>query len=398
MWIYFCFAVGPEITKMEDYNVIEGNLGILRCTVREAYPKATIRWKYSDTHEFIDTDAYDGRFLIKHDANNVNAEPGVLVGSWSELHVLKTNRLDKRNYTCVAVNKAAEAQRQVQLLVEYAPKLILNHEAREVYYSWMFTDDFGNSGNTASQSSRAYPVIFTCFADGEPRPQITWYFKGLMIRTDNLKYRLLKDSPGHSQLEVNPKLLSDFGDYQCRAENRHGKEERNIQLREATTPRYPPIIKVRGINPESVMFDLHPSDAPFADGGMPIEAYRLQWRLVGAEWSKPNEKEIPLDLTNIDLLTSPSRDVFNVEVNALIPDTEYLFRAAAVNKPGTGVWPANELKIRTAPRRQPDPVRMLSKEECQAATRCYIEWVVDSNGGSPIRDYLLRWRRVRRIF
>jgi len=386
--------VGPEIARLDDVFVIEGNKAIMRCTVREAYPRATIRWKYADTQEYIKEDNTNIKIIT--DTNNAD-QIGNLVGSWSELHFERVSRLDKRNYTCVAENKAAVSERQAQLLVEYAPKLILNNEAREIYYSWIFTDDYGNSGNQASQSSRAYPVLFTCLADGEPKPLITWYFKGMLIKIDNIKFRLLKDSSGLSQLEVNPKSINDFGDYQCRAENRQGREERRIQLREATPPKFSPLIKVKAINPENILFDIHPSDAPDADGGMPIEAFKLQWRISGtSDWAAygTSEKEIPIDLTNIDLIASVSRDVFNIEVGPLNPDTEYLFRAAALNKPGQGVWSVKDIKVKTLPRRQPDPVKVQSAEDCKAATRCYVEWQVESNGGSPIREFLIRWRRI----
>jgi len=386
--------VGPEIARLDDVYIIEGNRAVMRCTVREAYPRATIRWKYADTQEYLKEDNQNIKIIT--DTNNAD-QLGNLVGSWSELHFERVSRLDKRNYTCVAENKAAVSERVGQLLVEYAPKLILNNEAREIYYSWIITDDFGNSGNAASQSSRSYPVLFTCLADGEPKPLITWYFKGMLIKIDNIRYRLLKDSNGLSQIEVNPKSINDFGDYQCRAENRQGREERQIQLRVATTPKFAPLVKVKAINPENILFDIHPSDAQDADGGMPIEAFKLQWRISGTtDWGAygTSEKEIPIDLTNIDLLTSVSRDVFNIEIGPLMPDTEYLFRASALSKPGQGVWSQKELKVKTLPRRQPDPVRVQSKEDCQSATRCYIEWMVDSTGGSPIREFLLRWRRI----
>ena len=268
--------VGPEIARLDDVYIIEGNRAIMRCTVREAYPLATIRWKYADTQEYLKEDNQNIKIIT--DTNNAD-QLGNLVGSWSELHFERVSRLDKRNYTCVAENKAAVSERVGQLLVEYAPKLILNNEAREIYYSWIITDDFGNSGNAASQSSRSYPVLFTCLADGEPKPLITWYFKGMLIKIDNIRYRLLKDSNGLSQIEVNPKSINDFGDYQCRAENRQGREERQIQLRVATTPKFAPLVKVKAINPENILFDIHPSDAQDADGGMPIETFKLQWRL-----------------------------------------------------------------------------------------------------------------------
>ena len=201
-----------------------------------------------------------------------------------------------------------------------------------------------------------------------------------------------------SKIEINPRSIEDFGDYQCRAENVHGKEELNIQLRKATPPKFPPLVKVKAINPENVIFDIYPSEAPDADGGMPIEGYKIQWRLLNADWSKPNEKEIPLDLTNIDQLTTIAREFLNAEITTLLPDTEYLFRAAAINKAGIGVYQQKELKLKTAPRRQPDPVRVTSTEDCHASTRCYIEWMADSNGGSPIREYIIKWRRVSYYF
>lgn len=384
--------IAPDIALMQNVNVIEGNSAALRCDVREAYPKATIRWKFTETDQFID-DTADG-VSITSDINNAN-QVGGLVGSWSELHFKRASRVDKRNYTCVAENKAAIRERQVELRVEYTPKLILNNEAREFYYSWIFTDNYGNSGNEASQSTRAYPVTFTCLADGEPKPLITWYFQGQSIQIDNIKYKLLKDSEGYAQLEVNPKSINDFGDYQCRAENRLGKEERTIDLREATPPKFAPTIQVKAINPSSIYIDILASNAPESDGGMPIEAYKIEWRYPGSDLkATPFVKEVPLDLTSLESISSQNRDYLNVEIDSLLPDTDYLFRVAAVNKPGVGVFSSKELKIKTSKRRQPDSVKIESREDCQASTRCYVEWSIDSNGGSPIREYLIRYRMI----
>ena len=72
---------------------------------------------------------------------------------------------------------------------------------------------------------------------------------------------------------------------------------------------------------------------------MPIEAYKLQWRFTNTEWSNTNEKEIPL------VLTSSSVDSINIEINSLLSETEYIFRAASVNKLGVGVWSAKEVTV-----------------------------------------------------
>lgn len=273
--------IGPKIAPMENVNVIEGNQARLRCNVQEAYPKATIRWKFTETGEYIDETARE-EVTIEADTSNAD-QVGILVGSSSQLVFSRTSRVDKRNYTCVAENKASRAESQVELRVEYTPKLIINQRAREFYYSWIFTDLYGDSGSESSQSTRAYPVTFTCLADGEPQPLITWYFKGQGIKVDNIKYKLLKDAHGESQLEINPSTIEDFGEYQCRAENRLGKEERNIQLRQATAPKFAPTMTVKEINPSNVYFDIIASKAEDADGGMPIEAYRIEWRYPGSE-------------------------------------------------------------------------------------------------------------------
>ena len=146
---------------------------------------------------------------ITYDTNNAN-ELGQLVGSWSELTFERASRLDKRNYTCQAENKAEVRERDVRLYVEYAPKFILNHECRDVYFSWLYLDTYGMSGSQASVAARGYPVRMTCLADGEPMPLITWYLRGLQIKVDNIKYKLIKDGQGYSQLELTPTSTVDL--------------------------------------------------------------------------------------------------------------------------------------------------------------------------------------------
>ena len=175
--------IGPEISLMDDITVVEGNRATLRCNVREAFPKAQIRWKLSRTNEYV-MGGKDSKYEITSDVDEVNGPTatGAIVGSWSELHFKRADRFDiLNNYTCVASNKAAITERTVQLLVEYGPKFILSTEAKEIYYSWLLTDEFGNSGNAASQSVRSYPANLVCEADGRPRPMITWYVKILIF-------------------------------------------------------------------------------------------------------------------------------------------------------------------------------------------------------------------------
>lgn len=133
--------VGPIIPLIEDVHVVEGNRAVVRCVVSEAFPKADIRWRYTDSQEFIDPKK-DPNFTINDDSEpdqsaavmsvKVNPLEGNTFGSWSELIIDRATRAHRRNFTCVASNKAAVAERQVQLLVDYKPTLLLNLESREV--------------------------------------------------------------------------------------------------------------------------------------------------------------------------------------------------------------------------------------------------------------------------
>ncbi|CAF0761162.1 unnamed protein product [Brachionus calyciflorus] len=373
--------VGPIISPMEEVRVIEGDDAVIKCVVQEAFPKALITWKYADNLELI-TPQTDTSILIVDDSDQNNSD-GNLIGSWSELRIKPTNRNFNRNITCVASNKAEVTERTTRLYVDYKPNLLLNSEARDYYYSWLNTDLSGSSGSSSSLATRGMGVRMTCLASGEPKPQITWYFKTEQIKHDNVKYILHKDELGLSQIEIVPQVISDFGDYQCKAENRVGASYRNIELRLAGVPKLPPIALLKSTKPESINFEVKLSDAPDADGGLPVDQLKFQWRFLNSDWSNQYEKNVPVD----------NMKAVNVEINTLLPDTEYLIRVAGVNKVGLGAW-SKDVKIRTLSRRQPDSIRVLSKEDCHASTRCHIEWTVDSNGGSPIREYHIRWRRI----
>lgn len=127
---------------------------------------------------------------------------------------------------------------------------------------------------------------------------MTWFHKSQPVHHDNIKYRLIRDEPGLSKLEVTPKTMDDFGDYMCSAENRHGLEQRNLQLRLASPPKFAPYFFLKSVHPDMVKFDIKPSDAPDADGGMPIESYRIGWRFLTSDWTDEMEKEVIASLIN----------------------------------------------------------------------------------------------------
>jgi titin len=244
----------------------------------------------------------------------------------------------------------------------------------------------------SSGTSRGATVLMTCIADGYPETSIKWYYN-LQLITEGPKYRLIRNEPGYSQLEVTPRDLTDFGVYSCQADNSVGKSQRDIPLLVAQVPQYEPVIERGLIRPDSITINIRSPQQGLGDvdGGMPVESYKIQYRLSGVDWSRPNEEE-----PQVNPLAS-NKDIFNFEIKNLMPDTEYVFRVAAVNKPGVGKW-SPDTGIRTPQRRQPDPVRLLSSEDCGYSTKCSVEWTPEGNGGSNIKEYFIRWRRVRLYF
>ncbi|KZC11067.1 Vascular endothelial growth factor receptor 3, partial [Dufourea novaeangliae] len=69
-------------------------------------------------------------------------------------------------------------------------------------------------------------VILKCFADGMPKPNITWYKDDTMLMT-NEQYMFLYN---YQELHIKYLLESDSGKYLCRVENRMGKLEAYQQI------------------------------------------------------------------------------------------------------------------------------------------------------------------------
>ena len=77
---------------------------------------------------------------------------------------------------------------------------------------------------------------FVCQAVGEPVPDITWYFNGVMINVsdNNSKYTIVSRSLNITTIEntltVYNVTSSDVGVYNCTATNIFGSDTRNGEL------------------------------------------------------------------------------------------------------------------------------------------------------------------------
>jgi len=356
--------IGPVLKPIETLTVSENEKATLRCDVLEAFPPPTFRWKYTQTQTFIES--------IPEKITVTNKELS------SELRFENVKSSDRGNYTCVATNKAAVTETSAIINVKYSPIFRINELARDRYYSWLRKDDMGVSIGSA--------VIMTCIVDAYPPASIKWLFKAQTL-VDGPKYRFLPlTQEGISQIEINPKDVTDFGAYTCQADNSVNKNSRDIPLLEATVPRSAPILDKSIIQSTLVGFKVTAPSGGESDGGLPIESFQVQWKLAGLDWSKPALKEVALPL-------SAAQETVDINVDNLVPDSEYVFRVAAVNRPGVGAW-SPDVTIRTLPRRQPDPVIILNNEVCGNPVKCMIEWVPKGDGGSPIINYVIMWQKM----
>lgn len=355
--------IGPELAYIDTIVSLENERAALRCDVLEANPLPEFKWIYSDTRQEINMS--DPRISIV--SNEL----------WSELRIENVRKTDRRNYTCVATNRALSTERSGILLVKYRPVFINDHEALDRYYSWIIQDQSG--------ATRGQAVKLICKAQGYPQVSIKWSFNRVTI-TDSTKYKILETQDGLSRLEVTPRDITDFGAYQCDADNSVGKSTRDILLLQASVPKVTPKYEISEIKPDSIKLLIQP--VKDTNDNLPIEYYKIQWIAAQSslDWSSPNDEEIPVNPQSM-------KDLIPHELKNLVPNTEYSIRIAAVNKPGVGQW-SSTTKVTTQTRRQPDPVRLTSKHECDFINRCIIEWKLDSDGGSQILDFTLRWRRV----
>ena len=71
--------------------------------------------------------------------------------------------------------------------------------------------------------------MFTCQAIGEPVPNVTWYFNGVMINTSNtMKYNISNSVNRNivtSVFTIMNTQSSDVGTYTCYTENIIGNEQ-----------------------------------------------------------------------------------------------------------------------------------------------------------------------------
>ncbi|XP_045025430.1 fasciclin-2 isoform X4 [Daphnia magna] len=288
-------------------------------------------------------------------------------------------RSDDGLYACIAKNNGGNYTKNGHITVEFPPSFALT-PMREAW-SW---DN--------------HLVNLTCRAESIPNATISWFLNGRNLEND---YNILTNAfNGESTITVTPIDLSYYGTYRCLAMNIHGKDEHAIELREARAPGPLLQTKFETITATTITFNFI---GPMDNGGLPIEAFAVQYKLAGQVWEeKPLQRVWPVGGHNQydlhDSISHASTDIPYILEN-LEPQTIYSFRFAAKNQVGYGEWSREE--THTMPKRAaPEEPYIIAKTENKVVSTPYPDryellWSAPPNNGEPIDYFEVAYYPVR---
>ncbi|KAK2815170.1 hypothetical protein Q7C36_023436 [Tachysurus vachellii] len=313
------------IVRGENAKVVAGpNRSVSLTCLVTGTPHPVITWEMPDTSD-------SSRYIYNSDKSKLTI-PGVA-------------REDSGKYVCTGANKIGKDNAIFTLDVSEIPSVHLSKSEMVV-----------KPGDSVS--------VF-CNASGHPKPTIQWLNKsrkGGMSSTGRVR-------AVESQLQIENVVISDGGDYSCKATNEAGSNTQKFML--MTSPGEPTSFT---LSPGPSAFRIM-LQKPVLDGGSPITQYIIQWKNKSQEYW--NEIAIPY--------SGP------LEVTSLEPYTEYFVRFAAKNKHFLGGF-SDEGKIRTLARREPEVPELLADEGQIEKNTYSVPFKQLSNGGSPIKYYVVRYR------
>ncbi|CAF3957472.1 unnamed protein product, partial [Rotaria magnacalcarata] len=178
------------------HSILAGSSLKLSCRA-EGTPTPTIRWRIRDV------DISRSGDLLPPDNSNIWFIPSI------------TNTFP-RTVECIADNGVLPASNRVFTIhVEHSPVVIVN--------------------NDLIQSEPYQNVTIECHAVGRPFARISWEKNGKMIEKNKMTYTRVNQTMTTSRLTIQMNNDDDFGQYNCIAENMHGRMESIVYVLQETT-------------------------------------------------------------------------------------------------------------------------------------------------------------------
>uniref|UniRef100_A0AAQ5X5Y5 Neural cell adhesion molecule 1b n=1 Tax=Amphiprion ocellaris TaxID=80972 RepID=A0AAQ5X5Y5_AMPOC len=397
-----------------------GQPTMLTCAV-DGYPEPMVTW----TRNEVDLEAGE-KYSFNEDG--------------SEMTIMDVTKLDEGEYTCIAKNKAGEAEQELSLRVFVKPKItyIVNQ----------------------STSEMEEQVTLTCEASGDPTPTISWSYgdhvftEGEQSLDGNV---VVRSDARVSSLTLKYVKYTDAGQYLCTARSAIGEDYQTAYLE----VRYAP--KIHGTvamytwegNPVNISCEVKafPSDVSIVwlrDGlQLPnsnttnIKIFRSpsasylqitpesendfgsynctasnemgteskEFLLIQAEVpSPPSIDEVrPFSTTAQIQFGEPDStggvpvlkyraewrmhgSIGEATITGLKPETGYEVKMSAINGKGEGESSPAEF-FKTEPVRNPNPPK-LEGDLQPKGNSLKVSWIKQDDGGSPILHYLVRYKPV----
>uniref|UniRef100_T1JH06 Titin n=1 Tax=Strigamia maritima TaxID=126957 RepID=T1JH06_STRMM len=291
------------------------------------------------------------------------------------LTISDTNDKSAGTYTCKGTNPNGTAETSGKLKIQVPPKIEYDERAKESRLPL----------NTAWKLEARFT--------GYPTPTVSWTKnKEPLLST---KHMLVKMDEETTSITVHSLVREDEGTFKLTATNEAGSESVTFNLRvmvdrrsrttsrspslEVDKPSPPADLLVREVTPDSVTLEWAP---PLDDGGMDITSYHIEKR--------DSTREIWMRVADTDL------DINSYCIQQLIEGCDYFFRVLAENVCGV-----------SEPLETPEAVTIKSPFEKPSApigpfsitgmddTSFTLRWnPPDSNGGSPLVEYLVERREI----
>nr|XP_061818801.1 neural cell adhesion molecule 1-like isoform X4 [Nerophis lumbriciformis] len=255
-------------------------------------------------------------------------------------------------YLCTASNSIGQDNQHVYLEVRYAPKIL----GSVTTYTW--------EGN---------PANLSCVVEAHPAASVTWFRDGIQLPSSNATNVKIHNTRSVSYLEVSPESQSDFGSYNCTANNVMGTEYKEFLLIQAEVPSSPEIQQVEPFSSSAVV----EFDEPDSFGGVPIIKYLLVWR-----------KQRHHDWTTMEY--DATEDMTRITIGGLKPETTYELKMSAINGKGEGESSPTST-FQTKPVREPAAPKLEAMIQNQGNS-LKVNWIKQDDGGSPIMHYLVRYK------
>ncbi|XP_064595587.1 neural cell adhesion molecule 2-like isoform X2 [Liolophura sinensis] len=290
-----------------------------------------------------------------------------------EMQIVSLEPSDISNYTCSAYNEAGNDTKNTSLNVLFKPQF--NNNPSDVAYTW----------------SGAFKRNITCIVDSNPPARIVWK-RGNKLLENNGTFTINTENRVR-QVVSNLTVLVDFtnegfmfGDYVCEGSNNQGTGSTVINLRQATLPHPPSTVDVVRAAQRWIRLRI---GAPSNSGGLPVTGYRVQYSTTqGNNQLETIEAEIDPERTNDD----DSRPKTTVDIENLNPSTLYTISVYA--RTDVGLSDPRETQFTTKKISVPEPVNILSKTVSDTSSEYNLVWEKPRDGGSPIKHYIIRYRRV----